>query len=60
MKQTGHDDLVVLYCEIDCIREASDQTTSKFFVHFLIEEGIAGDIADTGIEHTKEFIAKSR
>lgn len=52
MKQAGHDDLVVLYCEIDCIREASDQTTSKFFVHFLIEEGIAGDIADTGIEHT--------
>jgi hypothetical protein len=57
MKQTGHNDLVVLYDEVDSVGKSSDQATPEFFVRFSIKEGIARYIAGAGIEHAKKFIA---
>ena len=60
MKQAGYDNLIIFYCEIDSVRESSNQTTPEFFVHFLMEQGVTRNIAGTGIKHPKKFIAKSR
>ena len=60
MKQAGHDDLVIFYHEVDRVRESSEQAPPEFIVNFLIKEGMARDITGAGIEHSKEFIAKSR
>ena len=60
MKQAGHDDLIVLYYEVNSVRESSHQTASEFSMHFLIDEGVTGYIAGASIKHPKEFIAKSR
>ncbi len=60
MKQAGHNDLIVFYHEVDSVRESSEQTPPEFIVNFLIKEGMARDITGAGVEHPKEFIAKSR
>lgn len=57
MKQTDYNDLVALYDEVDSVGKFSDQATPEFFVHFLIKERIAGNIAGAGIEHANKFIA---
>ncbi len=60
MKQSGYDDLIIIYREVDRVGESSEQTPPEFVVNFLIKERMSGNIAGTGIEHPKEFIAKSR
>lgn len=60
MKQSGYDDLVIKYSEVDSVRESSDQTAPEVFVYFLIQEGITGNITGAGIEHAKKFISESR
>mgnify|MGYP006268937789 CR=1 FL=1 len=60
MKQTGHDDLIILHYEVDGVWESSEQAAPEFIVNFTIKEGMTRDIAGAGVEHPKEFIAKSR
>jgi hypothetical protein len=60
MKQTCHDDLIVVHYEIDGVGESSEQTTSEFIMHFLIKEGITENIAGAGVKHAKKFISESR
>ncbi len=60
MEQSGNNNAVIIYREVDCVRESSEQTTSEFIVHFWVKERMAVDIAGAGIEHPKKFIAKPR
>ncbi len=60
MKQAGHNDSIFYYHEVDSVRESSEQAPPEFIVNFLIKEGVTRDISGAGIEHPKEFIAKSR
>lgn len=59
MKETGHNELVVVYYEIDGVWEPSEQTTPEFTMHFLIKEGPPGNFSGAGIKHPKKVIAKS-
>jgi hypothetical protein len=60
MEKASYDNLIVVDYEIDCVREAPEQATSEFVVNFLVNEGISGNIPDTGIKHSKKLFAKSR
>ena len=59
MEKASYDNLIVVDYEIDCVREAPEQATSEFVVNFLVNEGVSGNIPDTGIKHSKKLFAKS-
>ena len=60
MKQPGHNDVVIVYHEVDRVGKSSEQATSEFIMNFLIKEGMMRDITSASIEHTKEFVTKTR
>jgi hypothetical protein len=60
MKQASHNDLIIFYHEVDSVGESSEQAPPEFVVNFSRKEGMMRDITSAGIEHPKEFIAKSR
>ena len=59
MKEARYDNVVILYREVDSVRESSEQTTPKFIMNFSIKEGLTRDITGAGIEHAKEIFAES-
>jgi hypothetical protein len=60
VEEASYDNLIVVDYEIDCVRESPEQATSEFAVNFLVNEGVSGNIPDTGIKHSKKLFAKSR
>ena len=60
MEEASNDNLLVVDCEIDGVRETTEQATPEFIVNFLIKEGVSGNITGTGIKHPKKLFAKAR
>lgn len=60
VKEASYDNLLVVDCEIDGVRETTEQATPEFIVNFRIKEGVSGNITGTGVKHPKKLFAKPR
>ena len=60
VEEACNDNLLVVDCEIDGVRETTEQATSEFIVNFRIKKGVSGNITGTGIKHPKKLFAKPR
>ena len=60
MEEASNDNLLDFDCEIDGVRETTEQATPEFIVNFRIKEGVSGNITRTGIKHPKKLFAKPR
>jgi hypothetical protein len=60
MEETNNKDFVLLYSEVDRIRESPEKTSPELTIHLLEKQWIMGDIIGALIEHAEEIVAKTR
>ena len=57
MEEAGNDNLFIVYCEIDGVRETTEQATPEIIMNFRINKRVPGNITGTGIKHPEELFA---
>jgi hypothetical protein len=60
MKESEHNNLVVFYDEVNCVRKPSKQTALELAINLWVKQGIPGNLTGAGIKRPEEFLAEAR
>src|SRR3990172_1146678 len=60
MKETKHYYILILYHEINGIRESPQQTAPEFVVNLRVKKWVPLNLTGAGIKHPEEILTESR